>query len=110
MRVRDPGVCSIVRPDRRRHPLLIEIDRGPTPAPGEEREMSNSTATFTAHVVRTGPRPCYKHTAHRWMASCDDCTAWHLGRQIAARTATAPVLALVPPAGRRPAAALRAAA
>jgi hypothetical protein len=73
--------------------------------------MSASTATaaatFTARPVHTGPRPCYTHTAHRWIASCDDCTAWHLGRQIAARTRTAPVLTLVPPVGRRPAAALR---
>ncbi|MGY1679176.1 hypothetical protein [Geodermatophilus sp. SYSU D01176] len=78
--------------------------------------MSASTApvAFTAHPVRTGPRPCYKHTAHRWMASCADCTAWHLGHQIAAReaarTRTAPVLTLVPPPGRRPAAAIRPAA
>jgi hypothetical protein len=73
-----------------------------------------TTATFTARPVRTGPRPCYAHTAHRWIASCDDCTAWHLGRQIAARdaarTRTAPVLTLVPPIDRRPAAALRTAA
>jgi hypothetical protein len=68
------------------------------------------TASFTAHPVRTGPRPCYKHTAHRWMAYCDDCTAWHLGHQIAARTRTAPVLTLVTSAGRRPAAAFRPAA
>ena len=76
--------------------------------------MSASTTTFTAHPVHTGPRPCYKHTAHRWLAYCDDCTAWHLGRQIAAReaarTRTAPVLTLVVSSGRRPAAALRPAA
>ena len=76
--------------------------------------IAPATATFTARPVHTGPRPCYTHTAHRWIASCDDCTAWHLGRQIAARdaarTRTAPVLTLVPPAGRRSAAALRTAA
>jgi hypothetical protein len=75
---------------------------------------STATAAFTARPVRTGPRPCYKHTAHRWMAYCDECTAWHLGPQIAAReaarTRTAPVLTLVTSTGRRPAAALRAAA
>ena len=64
--------------------------------------MSASTTTTS-----TASRPCYRHTVHRWMASCDDCTAWHLGRQIAARDAagtwTAPVLTLVPPTDRRPA-------
>ena len=72
---------------------------------------ATATAVFTAHATQTGPRPCYKHT--RWMASCDDCTTWHLGRQIAARdadTRTAPVLTLVRSADRRPAAALRTAA
>ncbi len=75
--------------------------------------MSASTATtasFTAHPACTGPRPCYKHTARRWMAYCDDCTAWHLGHQIAARTRPAPVLTLVTSAGRRSAAAFRPAA
>jgi hypothetical protein len=72
--------------------------------------MSASTTTstsFTASAVRTGPRPCHRHPATRWLAYCDDCTAWHLGRQIAAReaarTRTAPVLTLVHPTGRRPA-------
>ena len=44
---------------------------------------------------------CTRHGAHRWMAYCADCTAWHLGRQIAAR-ATASVLTLVTDAARRP--------
>jgi hypothetical protein len=76
--------------------------------------MSASTTTFTARPVHTGPRPCCKHTAHRWLAYCDDCTAWHLGRQIAAReaarTRTAPVLTLVTSTGRPSAGALRPAA
>jgi hypothetical protein len=79
--------------------------------------MSASTtvaAAFTAHAVHTGPRPCYRHSAHRWLAYCDDCTAWHLGRQIAARetagTRTAPVLTLVHSTARRPAHLLRPAA
>jgi hypothetical protein len=79
--------------------------------------MSASTttpATFTAHAVNTGPRPCHRHSAARWLAYCDDCTAWHLGRQIAAReaarTRTAPVLTLVTSTGRPPAGALRPAA
>ncbi len=49
--------------------------------------------------------PCTRHGAHRWMAYCADCTAWHLGRQIAAREAgraTASVLTLVTDAARRP--------
>ena len=31
--------------------------------------------------------PCLRHTARRWLASCDACTAWQLTRQIAARDA-----------------------
>ena len=75
---------------------------------------TTATAAFTAHAVHTGPRPCYRHSAHRWLAYCDDCTAWHLGRQVAAREAagarTTPILTLVHSTDRRPAAALRRAA
>ncbi|SDN06764.1 hypothetical protein SAMN05660642_03987 [Geodermatophilus siccatus] len=75
---------------------------------------ASTTTTFTARPLHTGPRPCSKHTACRWLAYCDDCTAWHLGRQIAAReaarTRTAPVLALVRSTDRRPARLLRLAA
>jgi hypothetical protein len=77
---------------------------------------STTAAAFTARAVHTGPRPCYRHSAHRWLAYCDDCTAWHLGRQIAAREAartrthTAPVLTLVHSTARRPAHLLRPAA
>ena len=76
--------------------------------------MSASTTTSTAQALRTGPRPCHRHPATRWLAYCDDCTAWHLARQIAARevagTRSAPVLTLVHTTGRRPAAPRRAAA
>jgi predicted ATP-dependent serine protease len=30
--------------------------------------------------------PCVRHS-HVWMARCPDCTAWHLPREIARRTA-----------------------
>jgi hypothetical protein len=74
--------------------------------------MSASTAPTTVVVSAAPPalRPCYRHSAHRWLAYCDDCTAWHLGRQIAARTRVAPVLTLVSPVDHRPARALRPAA
>ncbi len=61
----------------------------------------------------SAPLPCLRHS-RTWLAYCDDCTAWHLGRQIAAReaarTRTAPVLTLVTSTGRPPAGALRPAA
>jgi hypothetical protein len=34
-------------------------------------------------------RPCYRHAANRWVASCPDCTAWHLTIQISRRDASA---------------------
>ena len=75
---------------------------------------STTTTTTTAHAVRTGPRPCHRHSAARWRAYCDDCTAGPRGRQSAAReaarTRTAPVLTLVTSTGRPPAGALRPAA
>lgn len=33
--------------------------------------------------------PCTRHGAHRWMAYCSDCTAWHLAHQLVQRHATA---------------------
>jgi hypothetical protein len=75
----------------------------------------------------SAPTPCLRHS-RRWLAYCDDCTAWHLSRAIAARDAaardtaardtavrdatargTAPALTLVPPADRSRVAALSAA-
>ncbi|MGY1763975.1 hypothetical protein ACI79G_21635 [Geodermatophilus sp. SYSU D00779] len=63
---------------------------------------------MTSVVLHTTPAadtPCPRHGMHRWMAYCADCTAWHLGRQIAVRGAvgpTASVLTLVTGAARRP--------
>jgi hypothetical protein len=37
----------------------------------------------------SAPIPCLRHTERKWLAYCDDCTAWHLSRQIAARDAAA---------------------
>jgi RNA polymerase sigma factor (sigma-70 family) len=37
------------------------------------------------HTTPVADTVCTRHGAHRWMAYCADCTAWHLGRQIAAR-------------------------
>ena len=57
------------------------------------------------HIESAADTVCTRHGAHRWMAYCADCTAWHLGRQIAAREAdraTASVLTLVTDAARRP--------
>ncbi|MGR7027468.1 hypothetical protein [Geodermatophilus sp. URMC 62] len=37
------------------------------------------------------PRPCHRHPAHRWIAGCADCTAWHLTAQLPLRrTASSP--------------------
>ena len=30
----------------------------------------------------TASTPCLRHSARVWLASCEDCTAWHLSRQI----------------------------
>jgi len=35
----------------------------------------------------SAPIPCLRHSERKWLAYCDDCTAWHLARQIAARDA-----------------------
>ena len=37
----------------------------------------------------SAPIPCLRHSERKWLAYCDDCTAWHLARQIAARDAAA---------------------
>jgi hypothetical protein len=59
----------------------------------------------------TASTRCYRHS--HWLASCDDCVAWHLPRAIAARDAAArrgaEVLTLVPATARRPRPVLRAA-
>ena len=41
----------------------------------------------------SAPIPCLRHSERKWLAYCDDCTAWHLARQIAARDAAARDLA-----------------
>jgi hypothetical protein len=33
----------------------------------------------------TASTRCFRHSAHVWIASCDDCTAWHLASEIARR-------------------------
>jgi hypothetical protein len=33
----------------------------------------------------SAPTPCLRHTEHKWLAYCSDCTTWHLARLIAAR-------------------------
>jgi hypothetical protein len=38
----------------------------------EEKEMS-------------APTPCLRHSEHKWLAYCSDCTTWHLARLLAAR-------------------------
>ncbi|MFW3173088.1 hypothetical protein [Geodermatophilus sp. CPCC 206100] len=73
----------------------------------------------------SAPIPCLRHTERKWLAYCDDCTAWHLARQIAARDAAArtttavditarvsatPRLTVVPAAARSAVPALTAAA
>ncbi|MGK5112753.1 MULTISPECIES: hypothetical protein [unclassified Geodermatophilus] len=37
----------------------------------------------------SAPIPCLRHSERKWLAYCDDCKAWHLARQIAARDAAA---------------------
>jgi hypothetical protein len=64
----------------------------------------------------SAPTRCLRHL--RWLAYCEDCTAWHLSRAIAARDAAVrdavggrpPVLTLVPAIADRPARALTVAA
>jgi hypothetical protein len=71
----------------------------------------------------SAPIPCLRHTERKWLAYCDDCTAWHLARQIAARDAAArdttalaprltaaPRLTVVPAVARGPVPALTAVA
>jgi hypothetical protein len=31
------------------------------------------------------PTPCLRHSEHKWLAYCSDCTTWHLARLFAAR-------------------------
>ncbi len=31
------------------------------------------------------PTPCLRHSEHKWLAYCSDCTTWHLARLLAAR-------------------------
>jgi hypothetical protein len=33
--------------------------------------------------------PCYRHSRTTWIASCSDCTAWHLAAALAGRGAPA---------------------
>jgi hypothetical protein len=42
----------------------------------------------------SAPTPCLRHP-HAWLAYCDDCTAWHLARQLARPTGT-PLVRLTP--------------
>ena len=49
-----------------------------------------------AHPTREGPivtalRPCLRHTATVWLASCADCTAWHQHRTADDRRRARPV-------------------
>ncbi|HEX2075298.1 MAG TPA: hypothetical protein VHF92_16055 [Geodermatophilus sp.] len=48
---------------------------------------------------RDQPPRCLRH-ASRWLASCADCTAWHLSRQLAARDAAPAPLPVDRPAAR----------
>lgn len=45
--------------------------------------------TLPARVPPT--RPCTRHRATVWLASCPDCTTWHLAAQIARRNGVRPV-------------------
>jgi hypothetical protein len=33
----------------------------------------------------SAPTPCLRHSEHKWLAYCSDCTTWHLARLFAAR-------------------------
>ena len=33
----------------------------------------------------SAPTPCLRHSEHKWLAYCSDCTTWHLARLLAAR-------------------------
>jgi hypothetical protein len=38
----------------------------------------------------TATTPCYRHPRGMWIASCQDCTSWHLAVAIGRRAQTAP--------------------
>ncbi len=48
-----------------------------------------TVTTFPARITPT--RPCTRHRASVWLASCADCTSWHLAAQIARRNGGSPV-------------------
>jgi hypothetical protein len=35
------------------------------------------------------PTSCLRHSEHKWLAYCSDCTTWHLARLFAARESAA---------------------
>jgi hypothetical protein len=39
--------------------------------------MTSPSARSTASAP-TGRTACFRHPRHVWIASCPDCTAWHL--------------------------------
>ncbi|MGY1690777.1 hypothetical protein [Geodermatophilus sp. SYSU D01105] len=47
--------------------------------------------------------PCSRHARSVWIASCADCTAWHLAGALADRDNPAPGAAGSPPEPRDPA-------
>jgi hypothetical protein len=47
----------------------------------------------------TASTPCYRHPRRVWIASCQDCTAWHLAVAVGVRD-----LAVPPPTTTAPAA------
>jgi hypothetical protein len=47
--------------------------------------------------------PCYRHPRGTWIASCQDCTAWHLDAAVGRRAlAVAPSTSAAPPATTAP--------
>ena len=40
--------------------------------------------------VMTAPTPCYRHPRGVWIASCHDCTAWHLVVAVGRRALAVP--------------------
>ncbi len=49
------------------------------------------------------PTPCLRHSEHKWLAYCSDCTTWHLARLLAARENAARQNAAGIPTTARPA-------
>ena len=49
------------------------------------------------------PTPCLRHSEHKWLAYCSDCTTWHLARLLAARETAARDDAARVPTTTRPA-------